>query len=162
MLSQSEEFTERLARFCASRSVLSKSARVEAPPFNPAYADATHARHALIAIVDDDQWAREGMNSFVASLGYSGQTFISAEDYLGSDLKQRAECLILDVHLRGMNGPDLQARLLADGYCTPIIFVSAHFEERVRDRVMDAGALGYFTKPCDERALINCLKRAVG
>jgi len=102
------------------------------------------------------------MNSFVASLGYLGATFMSAEDYLGSDLKQRTRCLILDVHLCGMSGPELQARLLTDGYCIPVIFVTARFEERVRDRVMGAGAFGYLSKPCDEDALIDCLERAVG
>ena len=161
MLSQSEGFAKRLPRVCARRSILSKPARVEAPPLSPAHADARHAQNPLIAIVDDDQWACEGMNSFVASLGYFGATFMSAEDYLGSSLKQRTGCLILDVHLCGMSGPDLQARLLADGDCTPIIFVSAHFEGHVRDRVMQAGAFGYLTKPCDERTLINCLERAV-
>jgi len=120
------------------------------------------SRNELIAIVDDDPWACEGMNSFVASLGYLGATFMSAEDYLGSDLKQRTRCLILDVHLCGMSGPELQARLLTDGYCIPVIFVTARFEERVRDRVMGAGAFGYLSKPCDEDALIDCLERAVG
>lgn len=161
MLSQWEEFAKRLPRVCGSRSILSKPPRVEAPPLGPVHADAKHARNALVAIVDDDQWAREGMNSFVASLGYFGATFMSAEDYLGSNLRQRTGCLILDVHLCGMSGPDLQVRLLADGDCTPIIFVSAHFEGHVCDRVMQAGAFGYLTKPCDERALINCLERAV-
>lgn len=161
-LSQSEEFAERLARFCASRPALGRPERVNIRPSNLAHVDVKHAREALVAIVDDDRWAREGMNSFVASLGYFGATFMSAEDYLGSDLKQLAGCLILDVHLCGMSGPDLQARLLADGYRTPVIFVSAQSEDHVRDRVMKAGALGYFTKPWDERALINCLERAVG
>jgi FixJ family two-component response regulator len=120
------------------------------------------SRNELIAIVDDDPWACEGMNSFVASLGFLGATFMSAEDYLSSELKQRTGCLILDVHLCGMSGPDLQACLLTDGYCTPVIFVTALFEEHVRDRVMKAGAVGYLTKPCDERALVRCLERAVG
>jgi FixJ family two-component response regulator len=163
MLSRSEEFTERLGLFCASRPALrSAPVRANALPINVRHVDAAHARNSLIAIVDDDQWAREGMNSFVASLGYFGAMFMSAEEYLGSNLKQRAECLILDVHLCGMSGPDLQARLRAEGYRTPIIFMTAKFEARVRDRVMGAGALGYLTKPCDENILINCLERAVG
>ena len=95
----------------------------------------------------------------IASLGYSGAMFASAEDYLVSDVKQRARCLILDVHLGGMSGPDLQSRLLADGYCTPVIFLTARFEEHVRDRVMEAGAFGYLTKPCDETILSNFLEQ---
>lgn len=162
-LNASRELTARLGCFCVSRRTsLAEVVPVHTPRFDREHVNAGQARNALIAIVDDDQWAREGMNSFVGSLGYLGATFTSAEDYLGSHLKQRAGCLILDVHLCGMSGPDLQARLLAEGYCTPIIFVSAHFEDHVRARVMAAGAFGYFAKPCDERALIKCLERAVG
>jgi len=118
------------------------------------------SRDELVAIIDDDPWACEGMNSFVASLGYLGAMFMSAEEYLGSELRPRVRCLILDVHLCGMSGPELQARLLADGNCKPVIFVTARFEEHVRDRVMKAGAIEYLIKPCDEGVLANCLERA--
>ena len=159
----SRALTARRERLCVSRRTsLAEAVRGNTPRLDREHANARHARNALIAIVDDDQWAREGMDSLIESLGYLGATFMSAEDYLGSDLKQCAGCLILDVHLCGMSGPDLQARLLADGYRTPIIFVSAHCDDRVRDRVMAAGAFGYFAKPCNERALISCLERAVG
>lgn len=163
MLSRSEKFMERLGRFCSSRATSGPgSGRDNGVRISAALVDAQHAQEALIAIVDDDPWACEGMNSFVESLGYRGAMFMSAEQYLGSSLKQRTGCLILDVHLCGMSGPDLQARLLADGYRTPVIFVTALFEERVRVRVIEAGALGYLTKPCDETVLTNCLERAVG
>jgi len=120
------------------------------------------ARNRLIAIVDDDQWAREGINALIASLGYSSATFVSAEEYLGSESEPYTACLILDVHLPGMSGPELQDRLTADGGRTPIVFVTGQFDERVRNRVIDAGALAYLTKPCDESALISCLVRALG
>jgi CheY-like chemotaxis protein len=162
LLSASQGFTERRESACVSRrTLLAEAARASAPRLDGERADAQRARKALIAIVDDDPWALEGMSSFVGSLGYLGATFMSAEEYLDSDLKRRAGCLIVDVHLCGMSGPDLQARLLADGYYTPVIFVTAHFEEHVRNRVMQAGALGYLTKPWDERALITCLEDAV-
>jgi CheY-like chemotaxis protein len=163
MLSHSEEFTDRLGSFCANqRCSGSAAARTKLPGPDNADHNSNHLRNELIAIVDDDQWAREGLNSFVASLGYLGVTFVSAEEYLESKLRQCTQCLILDVHLSGMSGPDLQTRLLADGYRTPVIFVTALFEERVRNQVMGAGAFGYLTKPCDEGALINCLENAVG
>jgi FixJ family two-component response regulator len=120
------------------------------------------ARNRLIAIVDDDQSAREGINALIASLGYSSATFVSAEEYLGSESEPYTACLILDVHLPGMSGPELQDRLTADGGRTPIVFVTGQFDERVRNRVIDAGALAYLTKPCDESALISCLVRALG
>lgn len=118
-------------------------------------------RKGLIAIIDDDRCAREGIDALIASLGYSSATFTSAEEYLGSESKLHTACLILDVHLPGMSGPDLQAHLRAGGGGTPIVFVTALFDERVRNRVIGAGALGYLTKPCDENALISCLVKAV-
>jgi FixJ family two-component response regulator len=128
--------------------------------------DAGEALHypqsALIAIVDDDRWAREGMHGFVESLGYRGAMFASAEEYLESESKRCAACLILDVHLTGMSGPDLQERLINDGYHTPVIFVTAQFEQHARNRVVAAGALAYLTKPWDESILIDCLANAVG
>jgi FixJ family two-component response regulator len=119
-------------------------------------------RNGLIAIIDDDRCAREGINALIASLGYSSATFMSAEEYLGSDSKLHTACLILDVHLPGMSGPDLQSYLMADGGKIPIVFVTALFDERVKNRVIGAGALGYLIKPCDESALISCLVKAIG
>jgi FixJ family two-component response regulator len=142
--------------------LLARAAQVRASQSSVHRASAKRARNALIAIVDDDPWACDGMNSFVLSLGYSGVSFRSAEEYLRSELKQRTRCLILDVHLKGMSGPELQVRLLADGDRTPIIFVTARVEKHVRDRVMGAGALGYLSKPCDENILLKCLEFAIG
>jgi FixJ family two-component response regulator len=102
------------------------------------------------------------MQGFVESLGYVCVMFASAEEYLESESKQWATCLILDVHLTGMSGPDLQARLINDGYCPPTVFVTAQFEQHARDRVIAAGALAYLTKPWDESILIDCLANAVG
>jgi FixJ family two-component response regulator len=161
MSSHLEEFTERMERFCASTRNSESAALVNSQSSADLGHTSDHLRNELIAIVDDDRWAREGISSFIASLGYVGATFTSAEEYLDSDLKQRAQCLILDVQLTGMSGPDLQARLLADGYFTPIIFVTGRFDDDVQHRVMGAGAFGYLTKPFDENSLINCLERAV-
>lgn len=149
--------------FCAGRSSsLAQAARAAAPYSSVHAVNAQRTKNVLISIVDDDHWACDGMNSIVVSLGYSGVSFQSAEEYLASELKQRTRCLILDVHLGGMSGPELQIRLLADGDCTPIIFVTGKVEEHVRDRVMGAGALGYLSKPCDENILLKCLERAIG
>jgi len=115
----------------------------------------------LIAIVDDDTYARDGMNALVESYGYLGARFATTEEYLASNIVDKTACLILDVHLPGMNGPDLQDRLLADGYRIPIVFVTGAFDEAIRTRVLRAGALCYLSKPCSENALIDCLKGAL-
>lgn len=120
-------------------------------------AGAAFRQNELITIVDDDEYARAGLRALIESLGHRAATFASAEDYLASDVRESASCLILDVHLLGMSGPDLQAHLIAQGRCPPTIFVTGRFEEHVRKRVMQAGALGYFIKLCNEYALLNCI-----
>ena len=111
----------------------------------------------LITIVDDNQYARAGLRTLAESLGHRAAAFASAEEYLASDIRERTSCLILDVHLPGMSGPDLQAHLIREGRCPPTIFVTGRFEEQVRKRAIEAGALGYFIKPCNEHALFNCI-----
>jgi FixJ family two-component response regulator len=61
-----------------------------------------------------------------------------------------------------MQGPDLQDRLIAEGYRIPIIFVTGYFDGRIRDRVLQAGAVAYFTKPWCEKTLSSCLEKALG
>jgi FixJ family two-component response regulator len=115
----------------------------------------------LISIVEDNTGVRESLNRLIRSLGYSGATFTTAEEYLLSDLMRDTDCLISDVHLPGMNGADLQARLIADGYRIPIVFLTGLFNETVRARVLEAGAVHYLAKPCDPKTLIGCIEKAV-
>jgi CheY-like chemotaxis protein len=162
-LGRSRALTERLSGFCASqRGARPETASAEKPGSHKVVRQSGRVRNGLVAIVDDDQCAREGINALIASLGYSSAMFMSAEEYLGSESKPYTACLILDVHLPGMSGPELQDHLTADGGRTPIVFVTGLFDERVRNRVIDAGALAYLTKPCDESALISCLVQALG
>jgi CheY-like chemotaxis protein len=123
--------------------------------------DPQRRQNELIAIVDDDEDARLGMSILIESLGSRTATFASAEEYLASDMVGSVTCLILDVHLPGMSGPDLQAHLMAEGHRLPTVFVTGRFEEQVRKRVTEAGALGYLRKPCYEKALINCIEKAI-
>ena len=111
----------------------------------------------LITIVDDDEYARAGLRSLAESLGHRTAAFASAEEYLASDIRESTSCLILDVHLPGMSGPELQAHLITEGHCPRTIFVTGRFEEQVRKRVIEAGALGYFIKSCNKYALFNCI-----
>jgi FixJ family two-component response regulator len=119
------------------------------------------AKSHVISIIDDDPSVREATQSLIRSLGYDAQVFASAEEYLQSDKLNDSSCLITDLHMPGMSGTDLQDRLIADGYEIPIIFVTAYYEDRVRDRVMDAGAFGFLRKPFDDESLIACLDRAL-
>ena len=115
----------------------------------------------MISIIDDDQSVRDAMESLVRSLGYAVATFASAEEYLQSGRLRESSCLITDLRMPGMSGADLQDQLIADGYETPIIFMTASRDEGVRARVLNAGASGFLRKPFDEQRLIDCLKTAL-
>ena len=115
----------------------------------------------LISIVDDDGLVRESTKGLVRSMGYAAETFTSAEEYLRSNRAPATACLISDVQMPGMNGADLQDRLIADGHRTPIVFVTAFHDEGIRARVMKAGACGFLTKPFRDDSLIECLDRAL-
>jgi FixJ family two-component response regulator len=120
------------------------------------------ANAPVISIVDDDKSVREATKALVRSLGYTAATFASAEEYLQSERVRDTSCLILDVQMPGMNGVDLQERLIADGTRTPVIFMTAFPEERTRARVLGAGAVGFLSKPFDDERLIECLDKALG
>lgn len=119
------------------------------------------AKSHVISIIDDDPSVREATQSLIRSLGYDAQVFASAEEYLQSDRLSDSSCLITDLHMPGMSGTDLQDHLIAEGYEIPIIFVTAYYEDRVRDRVMDAGAFGFLRKPFNDESLIACLDKAL-
>ena len=119
------------------------------------------AKSHVISIIDDDPSVREATQSLIRSLGYDAQVFASAEEYLQSERVSDSSCLITDLHMPGMSGTDLQDRLIADGYQIPIIFVTAYYEDRTRDRVMDAGAFGFLRKPFNDESLIACLDKAL-
>jgi CheY-like chemotaxis protein len=122
----------------------------------------SNKKSPLVSIIDDDHWSREGVNFYLESCGYSCATFCTAEEYLSANAARETACLIVDVQLPGMKGPELQDRLRAEGYRIPIIFVTGYCDEQIRNRVLRAGAMAYLTKPWCESALSGCLERAFG
>jgi FixJ family two-component response regulator len=115
----------------------------------------------LISIVDDDESIREATKGLVRSLGYLAATFASAEEFLSSDRVDDTRCLITDVQMPGLSGVELQRRLIAQGRPMPTIFVTAYPDDRTRSRVLNAGAIGYLSKPYSEESLIQCLDTAL-
>jgi CheY-like chemotaxis protein len=163
-LARSQDFADRLERLPANGQGTGQMLREStetAAHRNERGQSATIAGKQLISIVEDDTGVGESLKRFILSLGYASRTFVTAEEYLGSELLRDTACLICDVHLPGMSGPDLQAQLIADGHRTPIVFVTGCFSETIRARVLTAGAVGYFAKPFDPRALIVCLEKAL-
>ena len=111
----------------------------------------------MISIIDDDLSVREAVKSLVRSLGYEAATFASAEEYLGVDRFRDSECVITDVQMPAMTGIALQERLIANGYCRPIILMSA-----LENGGADASRITvtrFLMKPFSDERLIDCLDR---
>ena len=116
----------------------------------------------MISIIDDDAAMRNATRRFIKSLGLNADTFASAEEFLESGRVHDTSCVITDMQMPGLSGAELQGELIAQGLNTPIIFVTAFPEASLRRRVLDAGAVGFLSKPFDEERLISCLKTALG
>lgn len=131
-----------------------------APRFEP-QGKAHLQQTPTIAIVDDDGSVRLSTESLVRSVGYAARTFASAQEFLCSPGLSETACLIVDVQMPVMSGVDLQGELLKRGYRIPIIFITAFPEDRVRDQVLEAGAVCYLVKPFNGGAIIDYLRKAL-
>jgi len=115
----------------------------------------------VIAIVDDDQSAREGIVDLVSSMGFEAREFERAEDFLRAHQIAGVDCLITDVRMPGMNGLELLDRLLAAGKSIPAIVLTAFMQEADRVRAFGAGAVCYMPKPFHESELMKCIGAAL-
>src|SRR5262245_15567069 len=111
----------------------------------------------IVSVVDDDASVREALPDLLVALGYTAQTFVSAEEFLASEAAGASACLILDVSLPGISGPDLQDELRRRGQNVPIIFVTANIEESTRQHVLARGAVACLFKPFEATALLEAL-----
>ena len=115
----------------------------------------------MIAIVDDDESVQSALQDLIEADGFSARCFGSAEEFLESGLQPKVACLITDIRMPGMSGLDLQARLKADGYKTPIIFITAHGDAKVRIQAMREGAVEFLMKPFDDQVLLDRVRTAL-
>ncbi|MGH9356596.1 MAG: response regulator [Terriglobia bacterium] len=115
---------------------------------------------ALVSVVDDDESVRESLPDLLKEFGFAARAFASAEEFLASDCVGQTRCLILDVAMPGMTGPDLQRELKRRGQEIPIIFITAHRDETVRPRVLEQGAVECLFKPFSDTALLEALNAA--
>ncbi len=116
---------------------------------------------SLVSIVDDDESVRESLPDLLRELGYAVQAFASAEEFLASPYVDQTRCLILDIAMPGMSGPNLQRELQHRGHEIPIIFITAHQDETVRPRALSQGAVECLFKPFSEQDLVDALKAAL-
>jgi FixJ family two-component response regulator len=115
----------------------------------------------LISVVDDDDSIRESLRGLLQSIGFAVETFSSAQAFLDSECHARTDCLILDVRMPGMRGPDLQRELARRKCQMPIVFITAHGDEDIRPRVLSEGAVDCLLKPFTEEALLKAIRVAI-
>ena len=115
----------------------------------------------LISVVDDDESVREALEDLLHSAGLEVATFASAEEFLGSGHLRTAACLILDLHMPGIGGLELQQRLARDGYRIPTVILTAHGDDDARTKALGAGAVAFMPKPFDGEALLRAVEAAL-
>lgn len=116
---------------------------------------------SLISVVDDDDSIRESLQGLLESIGFEVETFSSAQAFLDSTCLGSTDCLILDVRMPGMRGPDLQRELARRKHAIPIVFITAHGDEDIRPRVLSDGAVDCLLKPFTEEALLKAIRTAL-
>ncbi|MGA0598379.1 response regulator transcription factor [Enterovirga sp. CN4-39] len=115
-------------------------------------------RRAMIAVIDDDESVRESLPDLISLFGHNAETFSSAEDFLASDLLDKAECLVLDVAMPGMSGIELQRELVHRGRAIPVVFITAHGDEQTCARLRRPGNTECLLKPFTDTALLDALE----
>jgi FixJ family two-component response regulator len=116
---------------------------------------------SLVAVVDDDQSVRESLPDLLWEFGFRSQAFSSAEEFLASDYVGQTKCLILDIAMPGMSGPDLYRELTLRQQEIPIVFVTAYGDETTRPRLLEQGAVECLFKPFSDTALLEALDAAL-
>jgi FixJ family two-component response regulator len=115
----------------------------------------------LISIVDDDDSLRNSLDNLIRSVGFRTQGFPSAEAFLSSTQARDTACLILDVRMPGMNGLDLQLKIVAANWQIPIIFITSQADDDARARALETGAVDFLYKPFREEELLNAIDAAL-
>ena len=115
----------------------------------------------LVSVVDDDESVRESLPDLLRQFGFAAQAFSSAEAFLASDVVSETSCLLLDVAMPGMSGPDLQQELIRRRRSIPIVFITASGDKTVRQRLLTQGAVECLSKPFSEAALLDALNAAL-
>ena len=117
--------------------------------------------HLLVSIVDDDESVRESLPDLLREFGFAARAFSSAEEFLASDFIKQTRCLLLDITMTGMSGPDLQQELKRRRQEIPTVFITAQRDETVRSRLIEQGAVECLFKPFSETALLEALNAAL-
>jgi len=116
---------------------------------------------SLVTVVDDDESVRESLPDLLRAFGFATRSFSSAEEFLASNCVGKTRCLILDIAMPGMTGPDLQRELALRRQKIPIVFITSYGDDTVRPRVLEDGAVECLFKPFSEKALLDAVNTAL-
>jgi CheY-like chemotaxis protein len=123
--------------------------------------DRSGSERPLLSVVDDDESMRESLPDLIKEFGFVARAFSSAEEFLSSGSVDETSCLILDIAMPGMTGPELYQELKRRGEKIPTIFITAQKDETIRARVLEQGAAGFLLKPFTDAALLAAIKTAL-
>ena len=115
----------------------------------------------LVAVVDDDESVRESLPDFLRQVGFVAEAFSSAEAFLASNVVTKTSCLLLDMAMPGMSGPELQEELIRRQQEIPIVFITAQGDVDTRPHLLAQGAVECLSKPFSEAALLDALSAAL-
>jgi len=115
----------------------------------------------LVAIVDDDESVQRALQDLIESDGLSALCFGSAEQFLDSEARNKAACLIADIRMPGLSGLELQAKLKAERCRIPVVFITAHGDAELRIHAMREGAVQFLSKPFDDTVLLEIVHAAL-
>ena len=118
-------------------------------------------KRSLVSVVDDDESVRESLPDLLREFGFAVAAFSSAEAFLASDVVSETNCLLLDIAMPGMSGPELQQELIRRRQDIPIVFITATGDGAVRPRLLAKGAVECLFKPLNEKALLDALNAAL-
>ena len=119
------------------------------------------SKPSLVSVVDDDESVRESLPDLLRQLGFAARAFSSAEAFLASEAVSETSCLLLDVAMPGMSGPDLQLELIRRRQEIPIVFITGNGDRAIRPRLLAQGAVECLFKPFSETALLDALNAAL-
>jgi CheY-like chemotaxis protein len=123
--------------------------------------DGSRNGRPLLSVVDDDESMRESLPDLIKEFGFAARAFSSAEEFLSSRSADETSCLILDIAMPGMSGPDLHQELKRRGKKIPVIFITGQKDEAIRARAFEQGAAGFLLKPFGDTALLAAIKTAL-
>jgi FixJ family two-component response regulator len=117
--------------------------------------------NVFISVVDDDESVRESLPDLLRSFGYEAHGFASAEAFLASGAVNTTTCLVLDIAMPGMSGPDLYAEIVREHGAMPVVFITGNGNPDLCDELVKRGALACLSKPFDPQTLVKAVQRAL-